>query len=91
VYPSPGITGAGGSEKYADALNKARAFVSQLTLEEKTNLTGGSRNSANGCGGNIQAIPRLNFTGLCLADAGNGVRGTDLVNAYASGIHDGAR
>jgi beta-glucosidase len=27
---------------------------------------------------------------MCLQDAGNGVRATDLVNAYASGIHAGA-
>jgi beta-glucosidase len=89
VYPSPTISAAGGL--WADALNKAQAFVAQLTLEEKTNLTGGIRNPANGCGGNIAGIPRLGFPGLCLADAGNGVRATDLVNAYSSGIHDGAR
>ncbi|EHL01946.1 putative beta-glucosidase M [Glarea lozoyensis 74030] len=88
VYPSPTISAAGGL--WADALNKAQAFVAQLTLEEKTNLTGGVRNPANGCGGNIAGIPRLGFPGLCLADAGNGVRATDLVNAYSSGIHDGA-
>lgn len=28
---------------------------------------------------------------MCLSDAANGLRGTDLVNAYPSGIHAGAR
>ena len=37
-YPSPWGTGAGGWE---DAYNKARAFVAQLTLLEKVNLTTG--------------------------------------------------
>lgn len=35
-------------------------------------------------------MPRIGFQGFCLNDAGNGVRGTDGVNAYASGVHVGA-
>ena len=37
-YPSPWMTGAGG---WASAYEQARAFVSQLTLLEKINLTTG--------------------------------------------------
>lgn len=88
VYPSPESVGLG---DWAEAVAKATAFVANLTLEERTSLTGGLRNYSNSCGGNIPSIPRVGFPGLCLADAGNGVRGTDLVNAYASGIHAGAR
>ncbi|KAL2060995.1 hypothetical protein VTL71DRAFT_9047 [Oculimacula yallundae] len=86
VYPTPETSGSGA---WGEAIAKAQAFVAQLTLEEKTSLTGGVRVS-NGCGGNIPNITRLGFPGLCLADAGAGVRGTDLVNAYTSGISDGA-
>ncbi|KAK5082100.1 hypothetical protein LTS08_001722 [Lithohypha guttulata] len=86
VYPSPNITGLG---NWAAAFSQAQAFVAQLTIEEKTNLTGGYAGN-NGCSGNIYAIPRLGFPGLCVTDAGQGVRATDFVNGYASGIHVGA-
>ena len=35
-------------------------------------------------------IERLGFAGMCLQDAGNGVRNTDFVSSFASGIHVGA-
>lgn len=53
-------------------------------------MTGG-RTSLTGCSGEIQPVERLGFPGMCLSDAGNGVRGTDFVNAYASGLSVGAR
>ncbi|KAE8154609.1 putative beta-glucosidase M [Aspergillus avenaceus] len=86
VYPSPEGTGSGA---WASAYEKARQFVTQLTDEEKVNLTAGY-NADNGCSGNIPAVPRLNFPGICVSDAANGLRGTDFVNAWSSGIHDGA-
>jgi hypothetical protein len=55
------------------------------SLTVKNNLTYGISVSS-GCSGVISAIPRLNFPGLCLSDAGNGVRGTDFVNGYPSGL-----
>ncbi|RYP50569.1 hypothetical protein DL768_003965 [Monosporascus sp. mg162] len=93
VYPSPAMTGAG---PWADAFSRAVAFVEQLTVEEKVSLASGIRSSTgssgtlNGCSGNIAAIPRLNFSGLCLSDAGQGVRATDFVSGFPSGIHVGA-
>lgn len=87
VYPSPLGNGTG---NWADSYSKAAKFVAQLSIEEKANLTYGIRRNANGCSGNIPPIERLEFPGLCLSDAGNGVRGTDFVNAYASGLHVGA-
>ncbi|KAG5950085.1 hypothetical protein E4U53_005496 [Claviceps sorghi] len=86
VYPSPEMKGGG---QWAQAYGKAKALVSEMTLEEKVNVTGGVL-SSTGCSGTIAPIPRLNFTGMCLSDAGNGLRGTDLVNAYPAGIHVGA-
>lgn len=87
VYPAPIASGSG---DWAAAYTQARAFVSQLTTLEKQNLTFGYVSTTNGCSGNIQAVPRLGFPGLCLNDAGNGVRGTDFVNGYPSGVSVGA-
>ncbi|KAK2599038.1 hypothetical protein QQS21_005505 [Conoideocrella luteorostrata] len=64
-------------------------MVDRMTLEEKVSLTGGIW-APNGCSGNIAGIPRLNFPGMCLSDAGNGLRATDAVSGFPSGIHVGA-
>ncbi|KAI0205827.1 beta-glucosidase M [Astrocystis sublimbata] len=93
VYPSPQAKGTG---TWADAYEKAVRFVDQLTIEEKASLASGVSSSTgttgtlNGCSGNIAAIERMNFTGLCLTDAGQGVRATDFVSGFPSGIHVGA-
>ncbi|RCI12872.1 hypothetical protein L249_1082 [Ophiocordyceps polyrhachis-furcata BCC 54312] len=86
VYPSPPMTGG---EEWKDAYLRARSMVDDMTLEEKISLTGGVK-LGTGCSGSVTPIPRLGFPGMCLSDAGNGLRGTDLVNAYPSGIHVGA-
>lgn len=88
VYPSP-LTNASGP--WSDAIDQARGLVSQMSLEEMVNITGGFINSTNGCGGNIPGNERLGFPGMCLQDGADGVRETDFVNGYASGIHVGAR
>ncbi|KAI0442735.1 glycoside hydrolase superfamily [Xylaria telfairii] len=86
VYPSPQGTGIG---DWADAYSQAKDIVSQLSRDEKVNLTGGiSVNSA--CSGIIPAIPRVNFTGLCLSDAGNGPRTTNFVSSWPAGLSVGA-
>ncbi|KAH6712503.1 putative beta-glucosidase M [Leptodontidium sp. MPI-SDFR-AT-0119] len=87
VYPSPIGEGTG---DWASAYQKAKHFVAQLSNEEKASLTYGVVTTANGCSGNIPGIPRLGFPGMCLQDAGNGVRNTDFVNGYSSGISVGA-
>ncbi|OJJ54624.1 hypothetical protein ASPSYDRAFT_81595 [Aspergillus sydowii CBS 593.65] len=86
VYPSPQGIGAG---DWAFAYKKAKAFVAQLSDDEKVNLTAGV-SSNTGCSGTIQGIDRLGFPGICMSDAGNGLRGTDYVNAWSSGISVGA-
>lgn len=75
VYPTPQISGLG---DWATSYAKASAFVAQLSLEEKSNLTFGVASTTNGCSGNIPPITRLGFPGMCLQDAGNGVRATDV-------------
>ncbi|KAI1438507.1 beta-glucosidase M [Xylaria sp. CBS 124048] len=93
VYPAPPMDGSG---TWTDAYNKAVKFVAQLTVDEKVSLVSGVTSSTgttgtlNGCSGNIAAIDRMNFTGLCLTDAGQGVRATDFVSGFPSGIHVGA-
>ncbi|KAF2830866.1 hypothetical protein CC86DRAFT_168323 [Ophiobolus disseminans] len=68
VYPSPNITGVGG---WIEALEKAKAFLSQLSLEEKAGIVTGTPGP---CVGNIAPIPRLNFSGLCLQDGPLAIR-----------------
>ncbi|CAG8959505.1 hypothetical protein HYFRA_00001404 [Hymenoscyphus fraxineus] len=78
-----------GSRPWATAYSKAVKLVSQMTLEERVNITVGY-STATGCVGATGSVPRLNWTGLCMQDAGNGVRATDMVNAYPAGLHSGA-
>ncbi|KAH8646626.1 family 3 glycoside hydrolase [Xylariales sp. PMI_506] len=79
-----------GTGNWARAYDSARLLVDQMTLEEKVNITQGFAGTDNTCAGNTGSVPRLGWPGLCLHDAGNGVRATDMVNAYPAGIHAGA-
>ncbi|KAJ9266118.1 CAZyme family GH3 [Paecilomyces variotii] len=87
VYPTPE---GNGTADWAEAYSRARALVSQMTDDEKNNITYGYTSATNGCSGNSGAVPRLGFPGLCLQDSGNGVRATDMVNGYPPGLHVGA-
>ncbi|KAL5115173.1 hypothetical protein ACEQ8H_006927 [Pleosporales sp. CAS-2024a] len=80
VYPSPQTSGHGGWEA---ALDKAKAFVAQLTLEEKADMVTGQ---AGPCVGNIVAIPRLNFSGLCLQDGPLAIRVADYASVFSAGV-----
>lgn len=68
---------------------RAMKMVRQMTAEEKANVSFGY-DPDNGCSGLSGSVPRLGFPGLCLNDAGSGLRGTDGVNAYPAGISAGA-
>lgn len=72
LYPSP--WGTGGPDGWDEAYQKAREFVTGLTLVEKVNLTTGTGSEADRCVGMTGGIPRLNFSGLCLEDSPLGVR-----------------
>ncbi|KAI2602661.1 glycoside hydrolase family 3 protein [Hypoxylon sp. NC1633] len=82
-FPSPWGSGGPG---WDEAYEKAREFVSKLTLLEKVNLTTGTGNQADLCTGNTGSVPRLNFRHLCLQDGPVGVRYTDLNSVFPAGI-----
>lgn len=75
---------------WAEAYDQTHDLVAKMTLEEMNNITLGVSYPDNGCVGVSGSILRLSFPGLCLHDAGNGVRLTDSINAYASGVSIGA-
>ncbi|KAJ4048995.1 hypothetical protein NW756_006208 [Fusarium oxysporum] len=79
VYPSPHTSGAGWKEAY----DKARDFVAELTLEEKSDMVTGVPGP---CIGNIYPIPRLNFSGLCLHDGPVAIRAVDYSSTFPSGV-----
>ncbi|KAF1939632.1 beta-glucosidase 2 precursor [Clathrospora elynae] len=83
VYPSPKTTGRG----WKMGLEKAKAFVAQLTIEEKADMVTGQ---AGPCVGNIVAIPRLGFPGLCLQDGPLAIRVADYASVFSSGVSVGA-
>ncbi|SPO01842.1 Probable beta-glucosidase G [Cephalotrichum gorgonifer] len=80
VLPSPNTTGSGGWE---EAFAKAQNFVSQLTLEEKADMVTGQPGP---CVGNIVAIPRLGFGGLCLQDGPLSIRVADYASVFSAGV-----
>jgi beta-glucosidase len=82
-YPSPWGEGLG---DWSDAYAKAKAFVSQLTLTEKVNLTTGVGWQGEKCVGNTGSIPRLAFKALCLEDSPLGVRFKDFASAFPAGL-----
>ena len=93
-FPYPLNTSFGHSEhpvsRWNDAHAKARAFLTNWTLEEKVTLTTGTGWQIGRCVGNIPAIPLRNFSGLCLEDSELGVRDTDFVSAFPAGINAAA-
>lgn len=74
-----------GSGQWAAAYAKAQAFVKQLTLLEKVNLTTGVGWEGEACVGNVGSIPRLGFPSLCLQDSPLGIRFTDYNSAFPAG------
>lgn len=82
-------------------MEKARTFVSELTLEEKAQMVTGRRlapephifvfsltmtGTSGPCVGNIGPIPRLNFSGLCLQDGPLGIRQAIDASVFPAGI-----
>ena len=83
VYNPPISSGFG---NWSSAYEKARAFVCQLNLTEKVNLTTQTGTGAS-YGYVLGIIPRLGFRGLALDDSPTGVRGTDYSSAYPAGLN----
>ncbi|KAF7880171.1 uncharacterized protein EAF01_012066 [Botrytis porri] len=84
VYPSPEMPRNG---SWASAYSKTVGLVSQMTMAERANLTVGKSEGLNSCSGLTGSVPRLNFKSICMNDAGNGLRDTELVNSWPSGVH----
>jgi hypothetical protein len=64
-YPSPQIDGSG---DWKEAYVKAKAFVDQLTILEKVNLTTGTGWSMDNCVGNVgswNSFPRCASVASC--------------------------
>lgn len=76
------IANATGNQ-WEDAFAQASAFVSQLTLEEKVQLTTGT---AGPCVGNIGPIRRLGFDGLCLQDGPLAIREATYASVFPAGL-----
>ncbi|KAK5039292.1 hypothetical protein LTR13_003548 [Exophiala sideris] len=83
-YPSPWGTGAG---NWSSSYERARAFVSQLTLLEKINLTTGVGWESDRCVGNTGSVPRLGFRAFCTQDSPLGIRFTDYNSAFSAGMN----
>jgi beta-glucosidase-like glycosyl hydrolase len=72
------------------AMEKSKAVVNKMTLEEKISIATGVGWQEGACLGNIAAIPRLNFTGLCLQDSPAGIRFAKGVSVFPAGINAAA-
>ncbi|KAM0718736.1 hypothetical protein Q7P37_005807 [Cladosporium fusiforme] len=83
-YPSPWTEGLA---DWDTAYAQARDFVSQLTLEEKVNLTTGTGWQVDRCVGQTGSIPRLGFRAMCLQDSPLGIRFADFVSAFPAGVN----
>ncbi|KAI8673277.1 Beta-glucosidase [Fusarium keratoplasticum] len=83
VYPSPWMDP--GADGWSEAYTKAKAFVSEMTLLEKVNLTTGVGWQNERCVGNVGDVPRLGLRGLCMQDGPVGVRLTDYNSVFPSG------
>lgn len=68
---------------WEDALERAKAWVAQLTTDEKSHLVTGTEGP---CVGNIAPIPRLNFTGLCLQDGPLAIRQASYASVFPAGL-----
>jgi hypothetical protein len=67
------------------ATEKAEDFVSQLSTDKKIGIVSGDyRQPGPACVGQIGAIPRLNFTGVCYADGPVGFGRSDGVSIFSS-------
>jgi len=86
VYPTP--VGDGGVDPlWQNAYARARDLVSQMTIDEKVNMTNGHPGD---CVGNTPSIERLGIPKLCFADGPSGVRGQEGISAFPAQLSVGA-
>ncbi|OAQ96473.1 hypothetical protein LLEC1_06903 [Akanthomyces lecanii] len=87
-YPSPWMDPR--APGWEDAYARAQAFVSQLTLAEKVNITTGVGWMGEKCVGNVGSVPRLGMKSLCMQDGPLGLRFSDYNSAFPVGVTAGA-
>ncbi|KAG7193775.1 uncharacterized protein KQ657_000467 [Scheffersomyces spartinae] len=61
-----------------------------MSIPEKVNLTTGTGWGSDRCIGNTGSVPRLGIPNFCIQDGPNGVRFTDFVTHFPSGLAAGA-
>ncbi|KAI7303652.1 putative beta-glucosidase [Hortaea werneckii] len=84
VYPTP----VGGDDPaWEEAYAQASALVAQLDYTQLASLTLGSSDT-RGCSGFIDSV--AGFTGMCLQDNENGVRGSEQSSGFPSQLSIGA-
>lgn len=71
---------------WQNAYNKARKVVEKMSIPEKVNLTTGTGWGSDRCVGNTGSVPRLGIPNLCIQDGPHGVRFTDFVTHFPSGL-----
>jgi beta-glucosidase len=71
------------SGAWKEAFAKAQEFVAKLTIEEKADMVTGQPGP---CVGNIVAVPRLGFPGLCLQDGPLAIRVADYASVFPAGV-----
>ncbi|KAJ1305209.1 hypothetical protein OPQ81_000238 [Rhizoctonia solani] len=76
---------ANGGHAWKAAFQKAKEVVSQMTLEEKVNITTG-QGSSSICAGNTGAVPRFNIPAFCLQDGPAGVRPADFSSQFPAQV-----
>jgi beta-glucosidase-like glycosyl hydrolase len=86
-YPAPH---GGWTSDWSESYRKASLLVSNMTLAEKTNLTGGTGIFMGRCVGNTGSALRVGIPQLCLQDGPLGIRNTDHNTAFPAGITVGA-
>ncbi|PNY25624.1 Beta-glucosidase, partial [Tolypocladium capitatum] len=83
-YPSPWMDPD--APGWQDAYEKAKDFVSQLTLVEKVNITTGVGWMGDNCVGNVGSVPRLGLKALCMQDGPLGIRLSDYNSAFPAAL-----
>ena len=68
---------------WEDAFERASAFVSKLTLEEKVRMVTGT---AGPCVGNIGPVSRLGFNGICLQDGPLAIMEASYASVFPAGL-----